>query len=660
MKIPKLASGSRRAFFFTGAVIILLVLLLTSTQLWVAVSNARSERAPILTEGQQVQTLKASIYGYPRALQAASEQAFYQSLVHIYERAVNLDTPSPDPCYASYRYSCQDLYNQCMPGGAHNPLGGAPDACCVAPGSPGYCADMNPLCDERAAILGGYFDPLYPFTNVPYDSCVNDHVLHNYFCNRLAMQMDQWATSTVSLANQMGLTARLTLDYRSTSPACQLELSDYRTVHVIFTGRYEIHDKETGAMLASGELPGNAYVDVNGMPDPAIWALTRDAGHFAGITRAMYFDDNVKTPSQASPTLVAQGARGKGWFYGKTTTLNNPSELCQLPAVGGNANGNPKKCIVVVDSSALPAAIPSLQNYGGVIVRKVRTPPIFGIPVTCDGLPAGIGFRDPTDTLDSLFYLGFGIDNPSPTCYTPALGVFANAINVPFVEVDPADFPDSKIGNYYLIESGENSNPQQYWRNTVAGNGNFHDIWDMENLRAMAVCGYYVNNPDAPDFLQRMLVWPADEPIPQSINGVESFVVGKGVTCAWGQNLPSGPLCSPTGDINPPGMIPPAENGIFLFSNVDHMFYAQVLEQAASGDSSHTASEATRIRGMPGCRELDQCSSLTHAGQYSPLGHFALDASHIVNANPLNSYLPTGADSFQCTFFASCDEVKTP
>ena len=219
---------SRKAFFFTGAVAILLVLLIASTMTWVAVSNARSERAPLITQGQQVQNIVQSIMGYQRALQVASEMAFYLTNLHMRE-----DIPgSPLIPAKNERYEC--IYPDIS---AHQSPPGIPD----------------PLCD-----IDNSNDPI-----------VRDSVIKYFFCDTLSTYAQVWIAKIRQLGNEMGLDVVITED-ADAEERCKISMDDYRTVKVEYKGTYEIKDKATGQLLASGKLPGEAYVDINGYEDPAI------------------------------------------------------------------------------------------------------------------------------------------------------------------------------------------------------------------------------------------------------------------------------------------------------------------------------------------------------------------------------------------------------
>jgi len=493
----KIQTNGLKGFFFTGAVAILLVLLIASTTLWVLVANSQSARAPLLTQGQQLQNFQQSLMSYDdRVLYVAAEYALYET-----------------------------------------------------------------------------------GENVPPNGYSNMNALKTDFCGGLETLLDEWADEVEILAKDMGLILTITFN-----PAgCQISMHDFRTVKASYPGTYSIEDTASGAKV-EGELPGEAFIDINGFTDP----LLRLEGN--GALKPILFNPDIGvTPGALAPDGPITGVRGKGWFYGKTTRFTSPSSDCAA---------SKKKCIAVI--TTVPADPSPLNDYGAVILRAV--PGTGTEPVVCGGNPPTNANEDTGKCLDCLRYLpGGDIDSDC----TPALGAFRNQISVPFIALAPNQFPMSNIDSYYLIDSSE-------WRNTVNGD---HNIWNIEKLRAMSVCGFYVNNGEAPDFLQRMLAtWESEA----SSHGIETIIFGQDVPPpAWGAD-------------NNPG------NGATVYSSIDHLLYETARP------------EGTKIKGMPGCRDWNQCSADTPAGQGSPIGHVAMDSSVHVG--------DYGVAQIICATGASCEE----
>lgn len=107
-------------------------------------------------------------------------------------------------------------------------------------------------------------------------------------------------------------------------------------------------------------------------------------------------------------------------------------------------------------------------------------------------------------------------------------------------------------------------------------------VFDIENLRDFVRCSYYVVNPKAPSFLQRLLEdgYSRSSPI-----GIETTLVGK-----WAG-----------GEYNP------GWNG---YSRVDREFFGHV--------------EGDKIRGMPGCKDVYMCADSDP--MVSEVGNFRFSA----------------------------------
>jgi len=403
--------------------------------------------------------------------------------------------------------------------------------------------------------------------------------LRDHFCNQLALpdgHLRAWAKEVETLGKQVGLTVHIEFPYdddKNDLGNCNIEMATYKTVKVTFPATYTITDS-TGTKM-SGKMAGVLLdLDINGYEDAYTYLKTGGS-----VTRQIFFKDSVATDAgSVAPTPIADAVRGKSWAYGKTTT--------PLPAAGSYCALNKEKCIVVIDHTT-PTDIANTAGYAGVILRKEPTVVADGTAI-CNGNPVN-AFKDTGDCLDCLRYVGDG----DMSC--AGLGVQGNQISIPFVAVSSFD----KIGDYVLIDSkgAENS----------AVSTGYHRIWDIEKLRAMSVCGFYVSNPnDAPDFLQRMTTAPGS-----SLYGIEGFAIG----VDW------------------------ADNGATGYSNVDHVFFG-------SGPK-----DGVRVKGMPGCRNVQQCSPDTPEGVASPFGHFALDNT---GSSPHSG--DYGATSILCTADgAPCD-----
>ncbi len=107
-------------------------------------------------------------------------------------------------------------------------------------------------------------------------------------------------------------------------------------------------------------------------------------------------------------------------------------------------------------------------------------------------------------------------------------------------------------------------------------------IFDIENLRDFARCSYYIVNPEAPSFLQRLL---EDSYSRSSPIGIETTLVGK-----W------------AGGVDNPGWNE--------YSRVDREFFAR--------------EEGDKMRGMPGCKDVYMCADSDP--MVSEVGNFRFSA----------------------------------
>jgi hypothetical protein len=407
-----------------------------------------------------------------------------------------------------------------------------------------------------------------------------------------------WKGEVVALGAQMGLKVDITFDYDTVDTSkCQIAMADYRHVQVTFPAHYTITDSQGTVM--SGTMAGVlSDLDINGYDDAYIYQKSSK-----NALKQIFFKDSVGTTADSvkpepkyddSGKAADAGGRGKGWVYGKTT---KPS-----PAVGSYCADHKDQCIVVIDHSTA-ADIASTAGYAGVILRALPTDTPGTI--VCDGSPDPVpAHLDTGDCLDCLRYIG---DGDTQSSCTPPLGPQSNQISIPFVAVPLSAFPDP-VGSYVLIDSRG--------ADATAGSASYHRIIDVERMRAMSVCGFYVQNGDGLNFLERLV---GSQQLGQAPGTrIESFAIGQ----SWADNNPA--------------------NDATTYSDVDHVFFPPF---------SGTPSPGVRVKGMPGCRDVNQCSTETPAGDASPFGHFALDNSG--SAPHSEAY---GATDIMCTADgAPCD-----
>ncbi|MCD6279302.1 hypothetical protein J7J26_00810 [Candidatus Micrarchaeota archaeon] len=139
---------------------------------------------------------------------------------------------------------------------------------------------------------------------------------------------------------------------------------------------------------------------------------------------------------------------------------------------------------------------------------------------------------------------------------------------------------EPEINVTLLTDTTEIAN-QELDDNIIPGLGNpNHRVWDIESLRDMMGCSYYVESKFGPSFFQRMVKQGWN--LSSNSFGVESFVVGEWTVM---------------------------DGETYNCSNIDHEFLKCVM----NGDTDY---QGVKIKGMPGNKDSPMCS------MDSPIGHF--------------------------------------
>ena len=471
--------------------------------------------------------------------------------------------------------------------------------------------------------------------------------LQTYFCSSpsnpkaLATTIGTWKDQIVKLGNEMGLQVSITFG------ACSISMQDYRTVKVEYPiTSYVITDKVTGAKL-TGSLTDPAFIDIEGFDDPFVHVQVYEKVAGAIVYKQIYFHDSIRTPSDAVPTPIAQGIRGKGWFYGRAIDVASPP-----PSPSDPCNQKPEDCIGVVYENPVgwnklnPPPLSALEPYGALIIIGAPDQTVDPREIACvngDPLINGQLVEEvPTWCVDCLRYVRWpeSID-PNLVCYyelpdgsgpdltQPVLSPLGTYIDAwqgkPFITVDSITHTkDEFVGKYVVMGS-------RYWYNDFPTNSPKR-VWTIEKLRALTSCGFYVNNPfHAPDFLQRMTrLWKNEASSPYNANGIEGFVIGP-----WIENEKL------TGEV---------------YSSVDHVRARYV---PGSLDALTPLYNEMKLKGTPGCKQWSHCAAISQVS----FGHFALDDdiaelgfSHVADYDPayvIACKTPDGLGGYY-EYYASC------
>ncbi|HNT60536.1 MAG TPA: hypothetical protein PKJ97_01000 [Candidatus Bilamarchaeaceae archaeon] len=316
----------------------------------------------------------------------------------------------------------------------------------------------------------------------------------------------------------------------------------------------------------------NKILDAEGMVDPLVARESLDlkgSGPRENMTIFkpiyLYPSENEDTPfanvhEELYPDKIGEGSEGQGWFYGTVVFAEDaphgadPSRLSQFILAGNYSE------IRDVDN---------WEAYGAyILLNKPESPP---------------GCNDQYETLNPIQRE----TTPAGRCEESIDGSGSGYTSKPFVVYE--DFrEDAGRHKYSFHEFGVSRMEEvrvlfisQYSPEEVLGTprDKLEDVavFDMEKLRDFARCSYYIVNPEAPSFLQRMLKGGYNY---KSGLGIETFLIG----------MYAGGIYNPALDDR---------------SRVDRDFFADI--------------EGTKIRGMPGCKDAGMC-----VNPNSDIGHFAL------------------------------------
>jgi len=367
--------------------------------------------------------------------------------------------------------------------------------------------------------------------------------------------------------------------------------TDAWDVSVNFTIEINVTDGE-GRMELKKNLTANASFPIDGFVDPMIAceSTSRSTPGNASERQVFRSATNYTVPADASPILLRHEddvVEGKGWFFGNVT--DKPCDYNETKA---------KLNVLVTpyfDTMDCPNGTISLagvaDSFGGVIVTTV---PQWNMTNSVVISNCNYTTYRQTGCLDCLNRTD-GV-NITPGAFCPSTAPQLsniNLVNVPFIAVDGDnwlnDTPADKYGDKHVLFDNEHELKTQ---------DGYHRIWNMEPLRDLVLCGYYVEAGEAPSFLQRFTKTAAELSAGEYDMdfGIETFVEGR---WAGGDYDTDHESCS----------------------RVDHNFYHNYPT---------TCVEGTRIKGMPGCKSKDMCTD-SPADPFTAqfLGRFRMDDYHM-------------------------------
>ena len=341
--------------------------------------------------------------------------------------------------------------------------------------------------------------------------------------------------------------------------------TDIDIINYTFSADLRIRVK-SGATFVGRTYHISNYLNITGMLDPAIARNSSGANQILG--RRFYFlKSNYSQPSDLHPReIYAKGAAeaGQGWFYGY---------LVDTSSAGSVSVANMTNYILVGDYSSI-VGTPNYELFGAYIV----TSPI-GHPNNCTkGTDV---YWNEENTFNPVKYGGSNCD-PAPASLSKGVRTPKPFIVAPNFHVsDGRDCPDfvntSLTHKCALFVTAANVSSDDIARKLTRAP---LAVYDVEALRDFTLCGYYIKDPLAPSFLQRLL---GDSYSRHDASyGIETFLIGQYVDSSLGDS----------------------------YSRLDREMFSKT--------------PGIFIRGAPGCKDVGSCS---YAG--SPFGRFGLGSGAI-------------------------------
>lgn len=383
----------------------------------------------------------------------------------------------------------------------------------------------------------------------------------------------------------------------------------------------------------NGTIPINYTISVIGMTDSMVSQIMVEPNS----AKQIFVHEDYDNRSELAPGWVLDDSnltKGKGFFYGEfTDDLNSSFAFKQILVTdwdseledsdyreswggiivtgvssSGASSATPGSVTVPDDNYTINIAsccnpgVPPLRltNYGCTIDYNIyasagtecfdcgSSTSITGYSLDVYPVPAGyscnmscIGGLVISDVCDDS-YVPSGASTLNPT------------YNVSYLFTDVS--ANELIGSLSMFDDTHNTNmgqdTQRYglidtdsW--TTPSGLNIY-LWNLDKIRDMATCGFYIPSEYGPSFFQRMVHKGYD--LKSSSYGIESFVQGK---WAGGYGDTSKDECS----------------------RIDYSFVGCIAGHSADKSDSS-------IKGMPGCKSQEMCSGDDAVNE--GIGHFGL------------------------------------
>ncbi len=377
-------------------------------------------------------------------------------------------------------------------------------------------------------------------------------------------------------------------------------------------------------------------IPITGMPDPLSTYIMRDYTGSSDNMRKIYKSEHFNGDNLHWDYVNETATFSKGFFYGPMTSKYKADDI-DSSVVSNYIYVGPNKGLY-------DNGWPDNDVYGAYVLENVKFKETSE-PKSVDYTgPGGIDCELSYDLItleeekclfdcftvkqiDNLEYNDLSCEGYGPDIYEDEEYALDRITNKPYIKILDDDFesispqPYSSYlydNEHYSIELGLPIS--EYYENissSVKGAGllidsdvplnltsdpaytneyifnfmYFHSAftYDIEPLRDMANCGYFIHTDRSPSFFQRMIVGGYKES--SDDYGIESFVLGK-----WA-------IDDSDYDVQ--------------WSNVDYMFYDCKINSVCDGD------EGIKMKGMAGCRNQEMCNS--NDPNTEGVGHFTLD-----------------------------------
>lgn len=326
----------------------------------------------------------------------------------------------------------------------------------------------------------------------------------------------------------------------------------------------------TSGVTRTYRLSNAAYI--NGLVDPALARGSRTlAGDEQTAYRQFFFNrDLYGSPASTAVRTLAVGQAGQGWVYGQLASASGAMDM--VPAASELDMSLRHNYILVGSFTDIIALTPGVyESFAGFIVTDLP-----GHPDNCTTKDKSATYANEKGTFNPLKYDG---DN----CLAGIDRSAGEATANPFI-VAPGFNP--MWARQCPVFTGSGSSPgrcvlivNKFLPSEVSGapanklDASESAVYDVEPIRDLVMCGYYVQNSTAPSYFQRLL------PDPYLLNsslGIETFVIGQYAN-------------STAYDLN---------------SRLDRELF-------------NSSIDGIKVMGLPGCRNYETCADAPTTGIFA-------------------------------------------